>query len=56
MSYNEPENKRGMAQIHLLQYRVAGSCGNECSTEEVNFLNGLATTSLLRDNAPSYLQ
>lgn len=48
MDDNETENKRGMAEIHLLQYRVVGSLGNEGSTEEVNFLNGLATTSLLR--------
>jgi len=48
MSFNKTENKRSMAWIHLLQYRVVGPCGNECCTEEVNFLNGLATTSLLR--------
>ena len=36
MDVNETENKKSMASIHLLQYTVVGSCGNECSTEEVN--------------------
>jgi hypothetical protein len=48
MGFNETENKRGMACMHLLQRRMVGPCGNECCTEEVNFLNGLATSSLLR--------
>ena len=42
MGFNETGNKTGMAWIHLLQYRVVGSCCNESCTKEGEFLERLS--------------